>query len=88
MLHSMKKRQTRSSKPSLRVGAARLALAFAVVCFTPRDALAYIDPGSGLLLIQGLLALIGGIIVFVKDPIAGIKRLWARVFRRDRPDDR
>ena len=58
-----------------------------VLCAAPRTAFAYVDPGSGLLIIQGLLAVIGGIIVFVKDPIAGCKRLWARITAKFRHRD-
>ncbi len=39
---------------------------------------AYVDPGSGILLMQGLIALIGGAVVFFKNPIASIKALIAR----------
>lgn len=49
---------------------------FRVVCSVaivgllfPCSAHAYIDPGSGLLLLQGLLALIGGLVVFLKNPV-------------------
>jgi hypothetical protein len=64
----------------------RPLLAILVLCLAPKDAFAYVDPGSGLLIIQGLLAIIGGIIIFLKDPIAGCKRLWARYFSK--PKDR
>jgi hypothetical protein len=66
----------------------RIATAALVLCMAPADAFAYVDPGSGLLLIQGLLALIGGIIVFVKNPVAAVKRLWARIVSRTKPRDR
>jgi hypothetical protein len=55
-----------------------------ILWLAPQDAFAYVDPGSGLLLIQGLLAVIGGIVVFVKDPVAGCKRLWARFFSKSK----
>jgi hypothetical protein len=66
---------------------AKALVAMLVLFLAPQDALAYVDPGSGLLLIQGLLAVIGGIIVFFKDPMAGFKRLWVRIFSRVRPPD-
>ena len=56
-----------------------LALATPVLAFTP-TAQAYIDPGTGSLLLQGLIAAIAGIAV-----TAGV--YWERVkafFRRDR----
>jgi hypothetical protein len=48
------------------------------------SASAYVDPGSTLLMMQGLLAAIGGIVVFVKNPIKAIKGLVARFKVRDR----
>lgn len=50
----------------------------------PNLAFAYIDPGSGMLLIQGLVAGIGAIIVFVKSPISTIKKLIAKWLGRDK----
>lgn len=72
----------------LRVARARIVIAIFVMCMAPADAFAYVDPGAGLLLIQGLLALIGGIIVFVKNPVAAFKRLWTRIVTRSKPQDR
>jgi len=43
-----------------------------------QDAHAYIDPGSSILLLQGLLAALGAALVFIKHPIAAIKRLLKR----------
>lgn len=40
---------------------------------------AYIDPGSGMLYLQGFLALIGILIAFVKSPIQSIKDLYKRI---------
>lgn len=48
------------------------------------SASAYVDPGSSLLMIQGVLALAGGIVVFIKHPIAGIKRAIAKFKARKR----
>jgi len=42
-----------------------------VIFATP--ALAYIDPGSGAMLVQGLLALIATVIFYFRNP----KQLWA-----------
>jgi len=44
---------------------------------------AYIDPGSGLLLLQGVLAVVGGIIVFVRHPIQTIKRWIGQLRKRE-----
>jgi hypothetical protein len=40
------------------------------------DALAYIDPGSGLLLWQGLLAFLVSAIVIIRNPILAVRRLF------------
>ena len=60
----------------------RLAWVFATFLFLSPVASAYIDPGSGLLLIQGLLAAVGGIVVFVRHPVETAKRWLQRL--RDR----
>lgn len=43
---------------------------------------AYIDPGTNLLLIQGLLAAIGGLIFFVRHPIQAMKNFLTRFKRK------
>lgn len=48
----------------------------------PAAVFAYIDPGSGALLIQGLLALIGAIIVFFRSPLKSIKEFYTSVKNR------
>ncbi len=48
----------------------------------PATAYAYVDPGAGMLLVQGLIALIGAIVVFVKNPITSIKALIARLRKK------
>jgi hypothetical protein len=48
-------------------------------------AYAYVDPGSGLLIWQAFIALLGGLIAFFANPLATIKRLWARVFGSRKP---
>lgn len=52
-----------------------------VALLSPAAAFAYVDPGSGMLLWQGLLAALGAVIVFVRSPIKAIKALIER-FRR------
>ncbi len=37
------------------------------------NASAYVDPGSGMLLWQGLIAVIGAVLVFFKNPLAVVK---------------
>ena len=43
----------------------------------PLSAHAYIDPSSSLLIIQGVLAFVGAVLVFIKHPIQTIKR-WIK----------
>jgi hypothetical protein len=50
----------------------------AIMALLPLPAHAYVDPGAGMLLVQGLVALVGAIIVFVKNPIAQVKAFIAR----------
>ncbi|OYY69180.1 MAG: hypothetical protein B7Y44_06985 [Sphingomonadales bacterium 28-55-16] len=57
----------------------KLIIAGMMLAFLPwAPAHAYVDPGTGLLLVQGLVAFIGGVVVFLKNPIASIKALIAR----------
>ncbi len=54
---------------------------FLLIIF-PIPAHAYVDPGSGMLLVQGLVALVGAIVVFMKNPVASIKALIARLRKK------
>jgi hypothetical protein len=57
----------------------RLIIAGTMLTLLPlTPAYAYVDPGTGLLLMQGLIALVGGVVVFLKNPMASIKALVAR----------
>lgn len=46
---------------------------------------AYVDPGTGMMAIQALIALGIGIVAFVRHPIQTLKRWWDRL--RGRSDD-
>ncbi len=48
----------------------------------PGTAFAYVDPGSGMMLLQGLIALVGAVVVAVRNPIAALKRLIAKIWRK------
>ena len=48
------------------------------VAFTS-SAWAYVDPGSGMLLWQGLVAAIGAVLIFVRNPIQIVKSWIARL---------
>ncbi len=51
-----------------------------VLLLEPCVAYAYIDPGSVMLIWQGLIAAIGAVIVFFRQPLETIKR-WIRRVR-------
>lgn len=48
----------------------------------PGTAFAYVDPGSGLMLLQGLIAIVGAVVVAVRNPLAALKRLIAKIRRK------
>ncbi len=47
----------------------------------PGLALAYIDPGTGAYVAQGLIALFGTVAFYVTHPRQLIKRVWTRMFK-------
>lgn len=47
--------------------------------FIVPSAYAYVDPGSGMLLWQGLVALIGAVLIFFRNPIQVIKSWIDRI---------
>lgn len=55
---------------------------FAALLLIPMSAWAYIDPGSGMLVWQGVIAAIGAVIVFIRNPIQAIKDLINRFHRK------
>jgi hypothetical protein len=48
----------------------------------PGTAVAYVDPGSGLMLLQGLIAIVGAVVIAVRNPVAALKRLIAKIRRK------
>lgn len=54
----------------------------AALLLSPAAAFAYVDPGSGMLLWQGLLAAIGAVIVFVRNPVKAFKSFVDRLRRK------
>lgn len=51
-----------------------------VMLVFPSTSHAYIDPGSGMILLQGLIAILGGCIVFIRNPKKTIIN-WIRKVR-------
>jgi hypothetical protein len=43
------------------------------------DAFAYVDPGSGILLWQGFIAVIGAIIFYIRKPIRALRAIMKKV---------
>jgi hypothetical protein len=58
------------------------ALAIASLILAPADAHAYIDPSSGILALQGLLAFLGGLLMFFRSPLKWISDLIRRIRER------
>lgn len=60
-----------------------LATFFMLIALSPA-AYAYIDPSSTLFAWQGALALLGGLLVFVKAPVSSLKRFVAPSLQEER----
>ena len=50
-----------------------------VIFATPMPAYAYVDPSSSLLVLQGVLAALGALLVFVRHPLQTLKRWIAKL---------
>jgi hypothetical protein len=46
---------------------------------SPMPAYAYVDPSSSLLVLQGVLAALGALLVFVRNPLQTLKRWIAKL---------
>ena len=66
--------------------AARKCSLFLLLILTAQPAHAYIDPGTGMLAIQGLIALLVGVIGFVRNPIQWIRHRVAQWRDKKRGD--
>jgi len=51
---------------------------FLLLC-TTEQAYAYIDPSSSLMALQGVLAFLGSLIIFIKNPLQTILSLFAKI---------
>lgn len=60
----------------------RIELLAGALLVLPLTAHAYVDPGTGMLVWQGLIAAIGAMLVFVRNPKAALKRLLDRFKRK------
>ncbi len=67
---------------SSKAGRWSLLLAVAGMLWLPAPVWAYIDPGSGFVLWQGLIAALGAALVFIRKPWAAIKRWIDRLRNR------
>lgn len=54
---------------------------FLLLSLLPLDAYAYVDPGAGMLVWQGLVAGVGMLIMFFRHRVESVKRFLGR-FRR------
>jgi hypothetical protein len=57
-------------------------LAVVVLTLAPAPAHAYIDPSTGILALQGLLAFVGGVLMFLRSPRKWITDLIRRIRSR------
>ena len=69
--------RTKSNNAAAPCNAAAVLVALMLVA---PSAQAYIDPGTGMLAIQGLIALVIGVIAFIKHPIQTV-RGWVERWR-------
>lgn len=53
----------------------KLAVVVLILMMLPSAAQAYVDPGAGMLVWQGLVAIIGMVVAFARGPREAIKRL-------------
>lgn len=60
----------------------RVLLPAVIGACLPMTAYAYVDPGTGMLIWQGVIAAVGAVLVFVRHPVAAIKRLIDRIKRK------
>ena len=60
----------------------RILFLVAVMCCLPVPAFAYVDPGSGMLLWQGLIAAIGALLMFLRSPWQIIKKFVDRLRKK------
>lgn len=58
----------------------KLLFILLAMCAVPSEAFAYIDPGSGMLMWQGLIAAVGAVLIFVRNPIQ-ILKAWFKRFK-------
>jgi hypothetical protein len=55
----------------------------AVLALYPPAALAYVDPGTGMMLLQGLIAAVGAVAVVVGRPFQWLRRKMKAIRRPD-----
>ncbi len=72
---------------SISTDVTRAALCLLALLAAPATACAYIDPGTGSLIFQSLLAVLFGIGVGFRKLRLWVARLWAFILRRPRPDE-
>jgi len=54
----------------------------ATLCLVASRANAYIDPATGLVAWQAILAVVGGLLIFLRNPIKFIKDIFFRIRNR------
>jgi hypothetical protein len=57
-------------------------LFFILILALPLNVYAYTDPGTGMLLLQSLVLVIGMVIAFLRSPVKSVKDLYKRLTDR------
>ena len=65
----------------------RSLIAFVSISIYSANANAYIDPGTGLLAMQGLLALLVSLLFVIRHPITAFKQLLEKIKRGEDKDE-
>lgn len=55
---------------------------FLVIIGVAQPAAAYVDPGSGMLMWQSMIALVGAVAIFIRHPREGFKKLLSKFKKR------
>lgn len=76
-----------SEQAPSRASFGRLALCLAALLCVPVTASAYLDPGTGSLIFQSLLAVLFGVGVAFRQVRAWVAKAWAFILRRPPPGD-
>jgi hypothetical protein len=70
----------------MRNGSRRGAMLACVLLLVSTPALAYVDPGSGMLFWQGFIAFVGAVAIFFRNIRQYLKRVYRKIFKSARSE--